>query len=59
MYKFTENIINGNEIEVYNHGKHKRDFTYISDIIEGTIKALDNPPVKRNADQTSRNGQKK
>ena len=59
MYKFTENIINGNEIEVYNHGKHKRDFTYISDIIEGTIKALDNPPVKRNADQTSRNGQNK
>ena len=59
MYKFTENIINGNEIEVYNHGKHKRDFTYISDIIEGTIKALDNPPNKKNTNRTSSNDQNK
>ncbi|MBT3690493.1 NAD-dependent epimerase/dehydratase family protein [bacterium] len=40
-FLFTEKISKGKEIDVYNNGKHQRDFTYIDDIIEGNIKALD------------------
>jgi UDP-glucuronate 4-epimerase len=43
LFLFTEAIINGRPIEIYNFGKMKRDFTYIDDIVEGTIAALDNP----------------
>ena len=38
---FTKNIINGDPIEVYNNGIMQRDFTYIDDIISGTISILD------------------
>jgi UDP-glucuronate 4-epimerase len=41
-FKFTKNIIEGKTIEVYNYGKMLRDFTYIDDIVAGTICALDN-----------------
>ncbi len=40
--KFTKNIIEGKPIDVYNYGDHSRDFTYIDDIVEGIIRALDN-----------------
>lgn len=40
-YKFTDSIINEIPIDVYGYGKMKRDFTYIDDIVEGTIAALD------------------
>jgi UDP-glucuronate 4-epimerase len=43
LFLFTDAIINGRPIEIYNFGKMKRDFTYIDDIVEGTIAALDNP----------------
>lgn len=39
LYKFTKNILNGDTIDVYNEGKHERDFTYIEDISIGTIQA--------------------
>lgn len=38
--KFTQNILEGNPIEVYNFGKMKRDFTYIDDIVQGVMGAL-------------------
>ena len=41
-YKFTNNIINDKTIEIFNHGKMKRDFTYIDDIINGTKSAIKN-----------------
>ena len=41
LFKFTKNILNGEPIEVFNHGKHSRDFTYVSDIVEGVIKIHD------------------
>ncbi len=41
MFLFTKNIIEGKPIDVFNHGKHKRDFTYIDDIVEGVIRTLD------------------
>lgn len=40
-FKFTKAIAEGNEIEVYNYGRMKRDFTYIDDIVAGVIAALD------------------
>jgi UDP-glucuronate 4-epimerase len=41
LFKFTKAILNGDPIDVYNFGKHKRDFTYIDDIVEGVIRTLD------------------
>jgi UDP-glucuronate 4-epimerase len=44
MLKFTHKIVAGEAIDVYNYGKHRRDFTYIDDIVEGVIRVLDKPP---------------
>jgi UDP-glucuronate 4-epimerase len=43
LFIFTEAILNDKPIKVYNHGRMKRDFTYIDDIVDGTIAALDRP----------------
>jgi len=43
LFKFTKAIIEGQPIQVFNYGKHKRDFTYIDDIVEGVIRVLDRP----------------
>ena len=45
LFKFTKLILEEKPIDIFNHGKHTRDFTYIDDIVEGVIKSLDNPPV--------------
>jgi len=42
LFKFTKAIIEEKTIDVFNNGKHTRDFTYIDDIVEGVIKTLDN-----------------
>jgi len=39
LFLFTKNILAGKPIEVFNHGNHTRDFTYVSDIAEGVIRA--------------------
>lgn len=44
--KFTKAILAGETIDVYNYGKHRRDFTYIDDIVEGVIRVLDQPAEK-------------
>ena len=41
--KFTRSILAGEPIKVFNYGHHRRDFTYIDDIVEGVIRSLDNP----------------
>ena len=41
LFKFTKNILSGEPIDVYNHGKHTRDFTYVTDIVEGVVKIHD------------------
>ena len=54
MFLFTKKIIEGSPIDVFNHGKHLRDFTYIDDIVEGVIRTLDNtaaPNPQWNGDQ--------
>ena len=43
LFKFTKAILDREPIDVFNYGKHTRDFTYIDDIIEGIIKILDKP----------------
>ncbi|MCU0849252.1 MAG: NAD-dependent epimerase [Spirochaetes bacterium] len=43
-FKFTESILNGRPIDVYNNGEMMRDFTYISDIIEGVTRVIDRVP---------------
>jgi UDP-glucuronate 4-epimerase len=41
LFMFTKNILAGEPIDVFNHGHHKRDFTYVEDIAEGVVRALD------------------
>ncbi|NWN91412.1 NAD-dependent epimerase [Marinobacter adhaerens] len=41
LFIFTKKILAGEPIDVFNHGNHKRDFTYIDDIVEGVIRTLD------------------
>lgn len=43
LFKFTKAIIEGKPIDVFNYGKHRRDFTYIDDIVEGVVRVLDKP----------------
>ena len=43
LFKFTKAILEDVPIEVFNHGKHTRAFTYIDDIVEGIVQTLDNP----------------
>jgi len=43
LFKFTKAILSGEKIQVFNYGKHTRDFTYIDDIVEGVIRTLDKP----------------
>ncbi len=43
LFLFTRAILNGEAIHIFNFGKMKRDFTYIDDIVNGTISALNNP----------------
>jgi UDP-glucuronate 4-epimerase len=44
LFLFTKNILAGKPIDVFNFGKHRRDFTYIDDIVEGVIRVLDRVP---------------
>ena len=44
LFLFTRKILAGEPIEVFNHGRHSRDFTYIDDIVEGVIRTLDRVP---------------
>ncbi len=41
LFMFTKNIIEGKPIDVFNYGNHRRDFTYIDDIVEGVVRTLD------------------
>ena len=43
LFLFTNSILDGKPIDIYNFGRMKRDFTYIDDIVDGTISALNSP----------------
>jgi UDP-glucuronate 4-epimerase len=49
LFLFTRAILAGEPIKVFNHGKHKRSFTFVDDIVEGVIRTLDTVPAP-NAD---------
>jgi UDP-glucuronate 4-epimerase len=54
LFLFTKAIYDGQPIQVFNHGKMKRDFTYIDDIVEGVVRVMGRPPQPNpswNADQ--------
>ena len=44
LFKFTKGILEDTPIDIYNHGKMRRDFTYIDDIVEGVVRVLDKIP---------------
>jgi UDP-glucuronate 4-epimerase len=44
LFLFTRRILAGEPIDVFNHGRHTRDFTYVDDIVEGVIRTLDHVP---------------
>jgi UDP-glucuronate 4-epimerase len=46
-FKFAHAILNGQAIEIYNHGQQMRDFTYVDDIVESALRVLDRPPVSQ------------
>jgi len=54
LFLFTEAILEGKPIQVFNYGKMKRDFTYIDDIVEGVVKVADRP-AKPNPDFDPKN----
>ena len=43
LFKFTKKILNHEEIEIFNYGKHTRDFTYVDDIVEGISRVINKP----------------
>ena len=46
LFLFTKAILEGKPIRVFNHGRHKRSFTYVDDIVEGVVRTLDRIPDK-------------
>ena len=45
LFRFTRNILEDRPIDVFNHGRHRRDFTYVDDVVEGVVRVLDRPAV--------------
>jgi len=45
LFKFTKAILEGRPIDVYGHGEMERDFTYVDDVVDGVVEALDRPAV--------------
>ncbi|MEO1920972.1 MAG: GDP-mannose 4,6-dehydratase [Sphingomonadaceae bacterium] len=46
LFKFTKGILEGEPIDIYNHGKMYRDFTYVTDLVRGIRLLIDTPPVR-------------
>ncbi|MFT6933117.1 MAG: UDP-glucuronate 4-epimerase [Paracoccaceae bacterium] len=46
LFKFTKAILNGQPIDVFNHGNMSRDFTYVTDLVDGIIRLIDAVPVR-------------
>jgi UDP-glucuronate 4-epimerase len=46
LFKFTRAILGGEPIEVYNHGEMSRDFTYVTDLVDGIVRLIDTVPVR-------------
>lgn len=49
-FSFTDKLLAGETIQIFNYGNCKRDFTYIDDIVEGVIRVMEKPPQKRHGE---------
>ena len=49
-FSFTDKLLKGETIQIFNYGNCKRDFTYIDDIIEGMVRIMQHAPEKKNGD---------
>lgn len=49
-FGFTNKLVRGEKIQIFNYGNCKRDFTYVDDIVEGVIRVMMNPPEKKNGE---------
>ena len=49
-FSFTNKLINGDKIQIFNYGNCKRDFTYIYDIVEGIIRVMQGAPEQKNGE---------
>ena len=49
-FGFTNKLVKGETIKIFNYGNCKRDFTYVDDIVEGVIRVMQKPPEKRNGE---------
>lgn len=49
-FSFTNKLIKGEKIKIYNYGNCKRDFTYVDDIVEGIVRIMEKPPEKKNGE---------
>ncbi len=49
-FSFTNKLVKGDTIEIFNYGNCKRDFTYVDDIVEGVSRVMKRPPEKKNGD---------
>ena len=49
-FGFTNKLVNGETIKIFNYGNCKRDFTYVDDIVEGVVRLMKKPPEKKNGE---------
>jgi len=49
-FSFTKKIMNGERIDVFNHGQMQRDFTYIDDIVEGIVRVMEKIPARQSSE---------
>ena len=49
-FGFTDKLVKGKKIQIFNHGNCKRDFTYIDDIVEGVVRVMQHAPEKQNGE---------
>lgn len=49
-FGFTNKLVNGETIKIFNYGNCKRDFTYVEDIVEGVVRVMKNAPEKKNGE---------
>ena len=49
-FGFTDRLVRGDKIEIFNYGNCKRDFTYVDDIVEGVLRVIKKPPQKKVGD---------
>ena len=49
-FGFTDKLVKGEKIQIFNHGNCLRDFTYVDDIVEGVVRVMQKPPQRRVGD---------